>query len=68
MVIAGLVAGILLALILVPLEITGENSRFGLWTLSILLPLALAVMHIVRIARARPPDASGVSLAAPPVE
>ena len=39
MVIAGLVAGILLALILVPMEITGENSRFGLWTLSILLPL-----------------------------
>jgi len=68
MVIVGLIAGSLLALILIPMELTGDNPQFGVWTLSILLPLALAILHIVRIARAKPARAPGPAMTAPPVE
>lgn len=68
MVVIGLVCGILLAALVIP----WGGSKYGLgldvWTLVLVLPVALAILHIVRIARARPVSAAGPPMGSPPLE
>jgi hypothetical protein len=68
MVMVGLVLGSLLAVILIPMELTGKDARLGAWTLILVPPVALAILHLFRIASARPAPVRGPSMPPPPVE